>query len=104
MFIEVERKDGRKARLRVDHIASVLEDSHASNGLSVPILTLQVGSIKVECINENMHSLFVKMTAATGRGVNCVRTSDIDEQHRAPRSEEFVAVTEVRPIKRAGAK
>lgn len=103
MFIEVERKDGRKARLRADNIVSVLEDetTNKETGLTTPFLTLQIGAIKVECINDNLISLFEKMTAAAGRRVSCVGTEGIDPAKRAPRIEQPVNVTE---LKRKAAK
>lgn len=98
MFIEVERKDGRKARLRAESIVSILEDetTNKETGLTTPFLTLQIGAIKVECINENLVSLFAKLNAAAGRHVNCVRTEDIDATKRAPRLEQPINITELK--------
>lgn len=98
MFIEVERKDGRKGRLRTEDIVSVLEDSYTSkDDVTIPFLSLQIGNIKVDCINENLISLFAKMSASIGRHVNCVGVEGIEPSKRAPRIEAHVNVTELKP-------
>lgn len=102
MFIEVERTDGRKCRLKVDTIVNVLEETHKrTDGLEIQIIMIEAGTLKIKCINETLVSLFAKMSAAVGRNVGCVGVDGIDAKHRAPRLEEPVNITELKSAKRS---